>query len=53
MGVICFLPHLSPPHELVFAGKKDSDVFCTLTLKNMSQNSTAYKVSLGTPVLSL
>lgn len=46
MGVVCLFL-VSPPHELVFAGKKDSDLFCTLTLKNMSPNSTAYKVSLG------
>ena len=41
----------SPPNELVFAGKKDSDVFCTLTLKNVSDSSTAYKVR-GTSVSS-
>ena len=35
----------SPSSELVFSGQKDTDVYCTLTLKNVSEKSVAYKVS--------
>lgn len=42
---VVYLYHCSPAHELVFSGKKDSDALCTLTLKNLSDYTVAYKVS--------
>lgn len=39
-----FLSHCSPD-ELIFTGMKDSDILCTLTLTNITEDTIAYKVS--------
>jgi len=37
---------LSPSTELTFIGKKDTEITCTLTLTNTSDNSVLYKVHM-------
>lgn len=37
----------SPSSELVFSGKDDNDVLCTLTLTNISDCTVAFKVIIS------
>ena len=43
------LPPLSPVNELVFNGKRDKELSCTLSLSNTSQNAAAFKIKTTAP----